>query len=260
MRALSTTTRLLRDADPLSVLFEEVENCDTSVHSQGSSTSAKLEESDASRTVQSSPPPSSDARVRLEEAKQKRLKRQLKDVGDELNALLNEKGRVAAQVANKAYVPARAAKTFLSSAELIQEKAPQEFVADEQSAEELVKVPLLQHSGCSAVITMVGVVAKAPQQVSVTFPGGYAESGCVEFTVRYEIPFVQASTSMLVTVRAVGATLSTFVQENVSVGDVVHVLGHLAPFNTPGKDGSLCAIYVLPAGGNVTVVLSKAAT
>ncbi|KPI88708.1 hypothetical protein ABL78_2168 [Leptomonas seymouri] len=256
MRAVSTTTRLLKDADPLCALFEEMESCDTSVHSKGSSTPAKVEEADVSRAVKSSSPPMLDARVRLEGAKQRHLQRQLKDVGEELRALLSEKGRAAAQDANKAYVPAQTAKVFLSSAELIQDKAPQQFVADEKSAEELAKAPSLQRSGCSAVITMVGVVSKAPQQVNVVFPGVNSESSCIEFMVRYEIPFVQTSTSMLVTVRAVGTTLSTFVQENVHVGDVVHVLGHLAPLSTPSNGDGLCAIYVLPAGGNVSVVLS----
>lgn len=258
-RAISTTRCHYKDPDPLDALFEEMDNCDTSAHSHASEPPTKTEEVGESHAAKASSSPASDARVRLEKAKQRRLQRQLKDVGEELSALLDEKSRAAAQEANKAYVPSRAAKTFLSSAELIQEKAPQEFVPDEKSEEELAKVPSLQHSGCAAVITMVGVVAEDPRDANAVFPGEESESSCVEFTVHYEIPFMRSGTSMAVTVRAVGATLSAFARENVSVGDVVHVLGHLAPLGAPGRGGSLCAIYVLPAGGNISVVLSKAA-
>jgi ElaB/YqjD/DUF883 family membrane-anchored ribosome-binding protein len=257
-RAFSTVPLLRKGADPLDSLFEEMENCDTSVHSDNRETSAKLECNEPSPVVTSSLLPTSDARLRLEEAKHRRLQRQLKDVGEELNELLNEKGRAAAQESSKVYVPSRAGKTFLSSAELIQEKSPQEFVADEKNAEKLSRLPSLQHSGCSAVITMVGVVMGAPHEVSIVIPGDSTKSTCVEFSVRYEIPFVVARTSTVITVRAVGATLSTFARENVCAGDVVHILGHLAPFDTPGESNSLCAVYVLPAGGNISVVLSKA--
>lgn len=257
-RAFSITSYHLKESDPLSAILDEMENCDTGFQSEGKGSTAKTEEDDLLKSADLSPPPAADARVRLEEAKRRRLQSQLKDVSEELSALLNERSRAAAQEANKMYVPARAAKTFLSSAELVQEKSPQEFIPDEKSVDAVAKLPSLQHSGCAAVVTLVGVVTEAPREVKAIFPGGTVENKCTEFSVSYEIPFVRANASMRVAVRAVGATLSTFALECVGVGDVVHVLGHLAPEAAPGKESQSCVLYVLPAGGNISVVLSKA--
>ncbi|CBZ28756.1 conserved hypothetical protein [Leishmania mexicana MHOM/GT/2001/U1103] len=241
--------------DPLNAVFDEIENCDTSVHAEKRESSKMAESSGTPTTPSNTVPSASDTKVRLEEAKHKRLRRQLRDATEELDALLNESSRTTAAVSSAKYVPARAGKTFLSSAELIQEKSPQEFVALENSKAELDRLPVLRHSGCSAVVTLVGVVTEPPTSVSVALPGVNEATNCVEFAVRYDVPFFQMQTSMWIAIRTVGASLSAFAKESVGVGDVVHLLGHLVPLTEPNSKGHLCCVYVLPAGGNMSVLL-----
>ncbi|KAG5472297.1 hypothetical protein LSCM1_03696 [Leishmania martiniquensis] len=244
-------------SDLLNAVFDEIESCDISVHTEKRELPKTTELSSAPTSQCSTVPSISDKKVRLEEAKHKRLRRQLRDATAELDALMDENKRAVAAGSSARYMPARAAKTFLSSAELVQEKSPQEFVALENSKAELDHLPTLRHSGCSAVVTLVGVVTDAPTRVSVALPGVSGKTNCVEFAVRYDVPFFQTQTSMSISIRAVGASLSAFAAESVAVGDVVHILGHLVPIAEPNSEGHLCCVYALPAGGNISVVLAK---
>ncbi|AIO00314.1 hypothetical protein LPMP_300790 [Leishmania panamensis] len=257
-KAPSVSNHDVDDSDPLNTVFDEIESCDTSVHVERREWPKMPEPSGAPTRACNTVPSVLDTELRLEEAKHKRLRRQLKDATEELDALLNESRRTTAAVSSAMYVPARAAKTFLSSAELVQEKLPQEFVALENSKAELDHLPALRHSGCSAVVTLVGVVTESPTSVSVVLPGVSEATNCVEFAVRYDVPFFQAQTSMGIVIRTVGASLSAFAKESVGVGDVVHILGHLVPLTEPSSKGHLCCVYVLPAGGNMSVILMKA--
>ncbi|KAG5498586.1 hypothetical protein JKF63_02872 [Porcisia hertigi] len=259
-RAPQTSNQAPDDSDPLNAVFSEIDSCDTSVHAEKLEPPKIVVASSAPATPSNSTSSVSDTKVRLEEAKHKRLQRQLKDATEELDALLNESRRMTAAESSNKYLPAKAAKTFLSSAELIQEKSPQEFVASKSSKAELEHLPVLRHSGCSAVVTLVGVVTEPPTSVTVDLPGVGEATNCVEFAVRYDVPFFQAQTSMGIAVRTVGASLCTFAKEGVGVGDVVHILGHLVPLTEPNSKGHLCCVYVLPAGGNVSVVLLKTAS
>ncbi|GET90678.1 hypothetical protein, conserved [Leishmania tarentolae] len=242
-------------SDPLNAVFDEIENCDTSVHAEKRESPKMAEPSGTPTSPSNTFSSVTDTKVRVEEAKHKRLRRQLKDATEELHALLNERSQMSAAVSGAKYVPARTAKTFLTSAELVQEKSPQEFVALENSKEELDRLPALRHSGCSAVVTLVGVVTEPPTSVNVALPGVSDVTNCVEFAVRYDVPFFQVQTSMLIAIRTVGASLCAFAKERVDVGDVVHLLGHLVPLTEPNGKGHLCCIYVLPAGGNMSVLL-----
>ncbi|KAG5497843.1 hypothetical protein GH5_02634 [Leishmania sp. Ghana 2012 LV757] len=254
----SVPNHAVDDSDPLNAVFDEIESCDISVHTEKRELPKMTEVGGAPTSPSNTVPSSSDTQVRLEEAKQKRLRRQLRDATEELEALLSENRQSAATGSSARYVPARAAKTYLSSAELVQEKAPQEFVALENSKSELDHLPTLRHSGCSAVVTLVGIVTDPPRSVSVALPGVSEATNCVEFAVRYDVPFFEAQTSMGIAIRAVGASLSAFAKESVAVGDVVHILGHLVPLAEPNSKGHLCCVYALPAGGNISVVLAKA--
>lgn len=242
--------------DSIDALFDEMERCDTSNHSEGRHTSQKSAATkvpDAAHT----PLVVKGAKLKLEIAKNLRLQHQVDEAKEELKTLLTEKKKEATRALQREYLPSASAKSFLSSTELIQEKSPQHFTADEMGREMLQQLPHLQHSGCAAVVTMVGSVISVPNPAKVLLPNVEIPEPVCDFVVKYDIPFLPEPKSLNVLVRAMGATLSAFAKEHVAQGDVVHILGHLAPHPLLGEESTSCAVYVLPAGGNISVVLSK---
>jgi hypothetical protein len=134
----------------------------------------------------------------------------------------------------------------LTTSEMIQEGAPQHFVAEADS--ESILRPLLTTTGCVAMSDIVGRVVSVPE--SFDDPSG-SNGVFTSFMVEYTVPFSHTTpVKCSLEVRAYGPVLSVYAANELVVDDIVHVTGHLLPT----EQGM--AVVALPWGGNITVVLT----
>lgn len=177
------------------------------------------------------------------------LQKALQEAREEEQQLITEHGRERRARGIESYRPTAPARTFLSTGEMIANKAPQHFVPCET---EPAGVPELTSSGSAAVVSLVGKVTSQSREYGTFSDGAGGEaSQTFDLAVEYTVPFAPSRTTEVL-VRCVGFTLASFAREHVHVGDIVHVLGHLVPVT---EDGTPCAqVYALPLGGNVSVV------
>ncbi|EPY24216.1 hypothetical protein STCU_07291 [Strigomonas culicis] len=163
-----------------------------------------------------------------------------------------------------AHVPSAPAKSYLSSQELIAEKSPQHFLAKDLCVTPSSPAPPpLTACGSVAVTSLVGcVVQPAFELPAGALPrrvDGAAEGEFTDLGVEFVIPFTSsAPLKAKALVRCYGSTLSSFARTYVSVGDVVHVLGHMAPMMAGDRGEYAVAVCALPIGGNLTIVVPSA--
>lgn len=178
------------------------------------------------------------------------LQRALDEAKAEELELMKEHTREERSKRMDSFRPSAPARTFLSTGEMIADKAPQHFVA---AVEEPKEVPELMSHGSAAVVSLVGKVVRRGGRLD-EHEGVCRdiEEPTFDLGVEYTVPFLTRKSSEVL-VRCVGVTLATFAKEHVQVGDIVHVLGHLVPVT---EDGNPCSqVYALPLGGNVSVVI-----
>lgn len=248
------TSKPMPPPDPLDDLFSELEEVETS-GGVGKKNRATVAFGGKTPMKPSVPGPiETDGEQLLEvnsaRATKAALQRALDEAKEEERELAKENARERHTRELEGYRPTAPARGFLSTGEMIADKAPQHFVS---AKEELTDVPCLTNSGSVAVVSLVGKVVRSGPQL-----GDSASSGSVEgeepafdLGVEYAVPFMTARKSEVL-VRCVGTALATFAKERVHVGDIVHVLGHLVPITEDGKPCS--QVYALPHGGNLSVV------
>lgn len=139
-----------------------------------------------------------------------------------------------------------AAHPPLTTSEMIQEGAPQHFVAEAES--DSIHRPLLTTTGCVAISDIIGRVSSPPE--SYEDPSG-SNGTFTSFTVEYTVPFSHITpVKCSLEVRAYGPVLSQYAANELVLDDIVHVTGHLLPT----EQGM--TVVALPWGGNISVVLT----
>lgn len=262
----STSTRRTGEADALDGIFEELEKCDTrsstSAPARGSSaTPTAPNQAEAKRDRPLESLDYDDLRVREAHLKQLRLKRLIKDTEEEVRALSVEHKQEMDGSRLREYVPSQPAKPYLTTAELIQEKSPQHFYPDGDDAHaSLDGVPMLEASGSTAVVSLVGRVTRDSRGPSSHQASGSAVSSAdsCDIEVEYDVTLDSGRVTSRILVRCCGKRLSSFARDIVREGDLVHVLGNLliSPHSSDSGTAGV-VVCVLPVGGNISVLLLR---
>ncbi|ORC90997.1 uncharacterized protein TM35_000074210 [Trypanosoma theileri] len=254
-------------------IFSELSTCDitqrqSSLKTQTVSSSKGIHNSNSnnnsgtgvSTSVNTAAP--EDAEIRAELAKQEHLQRLLQETHDQTAMTKREEVKAEEVRRHSRYVASPPAGLHLSTAELIQEKSPQHFSPAEDSSTRLSSLPQLNTPGSVAVVTLVGkVLSEATMHgngnLEETDNTSAAENGPhARMLVQYSVPFLPTPTPVTVQVRCYGATLASFVQQHVRMGDLVHVLGHVLPLHVQAAGDPAFCVCALPVGGNISVVFS----
>ncbi|RNF12730.1 hypothetical protein TraAM80_00082 [Trypanosoma rangeli] len=253
---------LLRD------VFSELDACDITQQSnqlkmESSASPKKTSSGGGATATPAVNATTEEADILTEVSRQQHLQRQLQGARDQAALSQAEEVRKEELRRHARYVASPPAALHLSTAELIQEKAPQHFTPAENSSSKLSALPHLESPGTVAVVTLVGkVLSEAQMHGEEASTEGMNDSSVEEngphafFFVEYSVPFLPLSKPVTVQVRCYGVTLASFATRHVKMGDLVHVLGHVLPLDpSTSREPAFC-VCALPVGGNISVVLS----
>lgn len=247
LRKCSNST--LGNSDVLDGILAELDGCETSDRSHPVQRTAPSVGKVTKETLPAQT--GSSSKLNAEEARNQRLLRLVKESEIEYAAIAHAQEKASAASDLKSFISSSSAVQYYSSAELTAEKSPQHFVASKNVGDGNTVYSV---GGHMSVVSVVGTVVFSGCQKSSGAAAQQAnqhqEDPVVSFSVEYDSP-VDRHGRCCVRVECRGCSITSFVNESVRNGDVVHLLGELGCSNgTP-------TVYVLPRGGNVSVIIPK---